>query len=909
MAVNAVFLADFASFHHAVQKAEVELRSFESGANKVTSTLNRMTDSFSGRKIISEATLMAEVFQRAGGSASFTTSELQRMGTTGAAAVEKMRALGIDIPPGIQKIADQAKGVNKVIGSDLLGTLTKVAGAFGIAFSVQSLTRFAGSVFTAASNAHDLALQLGVSAEAAQRYGFAAKQTGTTTEAVGRAISFMNRELSQGDKSTVASLKAAGLEFDAVRAMKPENAFNAIATAVKGIADPMLQAELATKLFSRSGQELLPGIKEGFVEIGNSATVMSDRTVQNLERAQDAWEKLGHTVVTISGNLLSSTIETTAEITSSWKSFFEFAGNVLTFGAGTAAVMSNLSAAAKTTRGDIELLAKPIKKLSQEDLANLDKAAKKATDAQEKFADSLRGIGDELSGGGVIDKATLYMQALAKTVDVTQMTAEKQKMLHGVLDDALAVYAALGEVAPQAMRDTWLATAPLVPLTSDYARTLKGVTQQLELFSSAGGHTLGMQGLADGTRTVLERTIDWRDTLADVVDVLGVVGDKWSTVAQGILRQSQAIVALWEGKNKGAAVGMAIGAAGQFIPTGTTAGSVASGAAQGAAVGSIAGPIGMAVGAGVGALIGWYQSGKAAKQVNDTRDAIVAAAGGFDRFSEAAVRAGTNLKAVLAANTMAELEQAVDAVTDAIKFQNEAMQFVQNTMDKYGLSVADMGTAWSQQNLDEQAASLLKEFRALEAAGADVGLISERMAETLNEYVHSAQEAGTTVPLAMREILNQLVQQGLLVDENGVAFEDLEDAGITFAETLDDAMMTLNDTIERLIEAITRGLGGAISNIPDVTVEGNVHWNIPDIPSLDVSPMQHGGAGRVTRPTLFLAGESGAEDFAFSGVGKRFGGGGTQTIILKNETYLDGRIVAENVVEHFKDAGWRLGVA
>jgi hypothetical protein len=35
-----------------------------------------------------------------------------------------------------------------------------------------------------------------------------------------------------------------------------------------------------------------------------------------------------------------------------------------------------------------------------------------------------------------------------------------------------------------------------------------------------------------------------------------------------------------------------------------------------------------------------------------------------------------------------------------------------------------------------------------------------------------------------------------------------------------------------------------------------------------------GGAGRVTGPTLFLAGEAGDEDFAFSGANRRFGGGG-----------------------------------
>lgn len=39
-----------------------------------------------------------------------------------------------------------------------------------------------------------------------------------------------------------------------------------------------------------------------------------------------------------------------------------------------------------------------------------------------------------------------------------------------------------------------------------------------------------------------------------------------------------------------------------------------------------------------------------------------------------------------------------------------------------------------------------------------------------------------------------------------------------------------------------------------------------------IVPMAGGGSGRVTRPTLFLAGKDGPEDFAFSGENRRFGG-------------------------------------
>jgi len=78
-----------------------------------------------------------------------------------------------------------------------------------------------------------------------------------------------------------------------------------------------------------------------------------------------------------------------------------------------------------------------------------------------------------------------------------------------------------------------------------------------------------------------------------------------------------------------------------------------------------------------------------------------------------------------------------------------------------------------------------------------------------------------------------------------------------------------------------------------------------DTPS--VTPMAAGGFGRVTKPTLFLAGEAGAEDFAFSGGGRRFGSGdadGRPYVIQ-----LDGRDIAMGVMPYFRDAAVAYGVA
>ncbi|MFH1604767.1 MAG: hypothetical protein ABIH03_12760 [Pseudomonadota bacterium] len=111
MALQGKFIADFASFYDAVQQAEVSLRGFETGAGKVEKSLNRMVDSFSGRKIIQDATMMVEAVERVGGASKLTESEMRRVNATVGEAVAKYAALGQSAPANLVALADATKGV------------------------------------------------------------------------------------------------------------------------------------------------------------------------------------------------------------------------------------------------------------------------------------------------------------------------------------------------------------------------------------------------------------------------------------------------------------------------------------------------------------------------------------------------------------------------------------------------------------------------------------------------------------------------------------------------------------------------------------------------------------------------------------------------------------------------------
>ncbi len=149
MALSATFTANFASFYDAVDKADAKLKDFGSGADKVGTRLNALSNQFSGVKVVQEATLMAKAVEEIGGVSKLTEKEMARLGATTNEAVAKMKALGMDVPKNLQSIADQTKNANKA-SVDWMGTLTKMAGALGIAFSVGAITNFIGKVFDAA---------------------------------------------------------------------------------------------------------------------------------------------------------------------------------------------------------------------------------------------------------------------------------------------------------------------------------------------------------------------------------------------------------------------------------------------------------------------------------------------------------------------------------------------------------------------------------------------------------------------------------------------------------------------------------------------------------------------------------------------------------------------------------------
>lgn len=159
-------------------------------------------------------------------------------------------------------------------------------------------------------------------------------------------------------------------------------------------------------------------------------------------------------------------------------------------------------------------------------------------------------------------------------------------------------------------------------------------------------------------------------------------------------------------------------------------------------------------------------------------------------------------------------------------------------------------------------------FNGLIAQGYDGNSALALMQPTLQTIWELQEDFGFSVDETTAKMLEQAEAAGLV----GEAHRDVDEQIVGL---LEEMVKLLGDFIEQM------------GNIPDANVDINVSANLPDLPDyieIPVHPkfdqdydwggeMAGGGFGTVRKPTLFLAGEAGPEEFAFSGANRHFEGG------------------------------------
>jgi hypothetical protein len=229
---------------------------------------------------------------------------------------------------------------------------------------------------------------------------------------------------------------------------------------------------------------------------------------------------------------------------------------------------------------------------------------------------------------------------------------------------------------------------------------------------------------------------------------------------------------------------------------------------------------------GIGALTSVVQGFKGLfgdsehEKVNDLRDAYVAAAGGITELDKKAQAAGTTVRRLLDAKTVAQYEAAIRQLNGAFDRQAEAQKRAEDAAKRYGLTIDELGAKGAQAELHKMFEQLWGDYEVLKASGADMNAVLAKMAPSFSEYVQQAIAAGQAIPESMRAIVEQLIAEGKLVDANGNAYESTAAAGITFAKDITEAIMETTQAIRELVAALTGVRSPGPIHIPVTTDYG-----------------------------------------------------------------------------------------
>jgi hypothetical protein len=460
-------------------------------------------------------------------------------------------------------------------------------------------------------------------------------------------------------------------------------------------------------------------------------------------------------------------------------------------------------------------------------------AAKDAAKAKEELKKWSENLGDKLAILNVIqgESTQLFQEATPALVAYFGEMEAGAKRLQFVQDEIAGL---------NNLKVDPLFQEPIAEL-DDYFKKIEEAGAQMKAFTDGiKGHWQDAQrGIADGFTSMLVAGASFRD---------GMIGI-WQSIKNAIFNTLSDILHQFLGSFLGGMVGglkSFVGGMGKALAGMLGgAGATAMGAAGGAGLGLLSGgvlPLGMGLGGGAGA-------GAAAG----------AAGGGFGAMGALMTNPWTAVAAGGIALGM--------GIWKGGLFRGGAESLhVNQPRDQFlaGFGASGTGEGSGFQNL----AKKLTEITGEEGGGVLFRLLTQ--ADTKDEYDRAV--AGIEKKLAEAHDTNKdgLKDATTAADRLAVAFDRVIDKLDGIVSRITGIGPVLTESLAPIAAAVEQAPAAAslVTSAPSITA--------PDITSPDISPdiipMASGGRGRVTRPTLFLAGEAGPEDFAFSGGGKRFSG-------------------------------------
>ena len=775
-------------------------------------------------------------------------------------------ALIVDVLANTANIDRSTKHINGQLDS-MSNAAATLAKGLAAAFTIGAAQSFASQILDTADAIQKMSDQTGMSTAEVQKLQFIAGQSSSSVESLVSAAQNLQVKLGTGDAGVTGAVSKLNINLANFTQLGAYDQMTLLADKVRDVKNPTDQAALAASVFGKTWKEILPAIKGGMKEVGDQASIMSEDTVKSLDRIGDTLAKAESVATTWGGSLILAFDDMGFAVGDFLSKF-----NPEPFGVTTSQLLKMQGALNDQTglQGAMMQAGLGAKALAVDGIAPL---AKVIAPTGSALADMNRQL-------------DLNMAAMHRDAEAAKKAAKEHKDL---ADALVKTKEKINDINMSTAKGTWAPSAADMSDSVDaYVKSLNEMADARDkafaIESGSAGPVLavGVQLNMDAAKQALAQLNamaagTFSGILSSAVSTLPQTIQKALTGGGGLMGAAQSMMS-----QVGSGLGEGLFKAGGALNSIGNKLTGVFGSAFGLALPGIGGAIGSVIGPVIGKLASKL-FGNPEKEVNPVRQAYIDAAGGLDVLAQRAAEAGVTVRAVLDAKSPEAYKKAIDDLSAAFRFQDAAMATLDETTKRYGFSIEELGPALSRQALDKQAQGLYQDFQVLTAAGINVDTVLSRMGSSVQDFVTQSLRTGTEIPAAMRPMLDRMVELGTLVDANGNVITDLGDSGLTFSETMTQGFAKIVTVVERLTDAIARGLGLAIENIPQPVVTGIVHWDVDDIPGggfadqmpFDANPQALGGDYMVTKPTLFLAGEAGPERATFTPQGKGRASGGS----------------------------------
>lgn len=643
----------------------------------------------------------------------------------------------------------------------------------------------------------DLGAKTGVSASAMHGFKLAFDQAGVSVDAVASSINQMQSRLVNGDAGAVGAMRQLGLNAGELVRMKPEEAFTRVADAIGRVENPASKARLAMDAFGRGGLALLPGLNGRLGETVGAfermGLVLSNDVIAAGDDFGDAM-----TVMEAAGMALIANVLTPMLPALTWlaQAIGSLAANAIP--AAQRAFDDMVAAGMRALAWVYEFVAGII-------------------DAGSKVPLLGRALGAVGADAGYFREQARHMKdaAVAMAVEVPK-TEEAVKRLPPPLRDTAAAMkeaARVGDILAATMQrlrwDGYEATQDSI--RAAMAKTTEALHDQIEAEGAADVVTIG----------IIASTENWTRALAALKPGLndanasakGLGATLKNDLAKSLAAIPGLITAAMTGGGGASGALKAVGSnlGGQLGETLGAAAAKAVGGKLGAMLGAAGGPVGAALGglagSAAGKLLGGLFGSGEGRQVNDLRDKFVSAAGGIHALNVQAQAAGLTLDRLLNAKNVKDYEAAVLQLQGAFQQQAADQQLLAATVEKYGLTLADLGPKFAQGKIIERSRELLDEWRVLEDAGADMTAVASKMAPEVGKFIEEAIRSGTTVPRELEPIIAAMLATGQLTDAAGEKFTEMSQ--IPFAKDVNASLLAVAEKLDIVVDKLAKGLAGA----------------------------------------------------------------------------------------------------